>query len=199
MARRLKGRAASAGRNRRLQSSLALVAAAIVVYPLAASAIAGRQPAAREVARAAVASMPACATRNLVMWLDTNGEASAGSVHYELELTNLSRHTCVLRGYPGVSAVKLTGRPLGAPAARDAHTAVRTIVLASGRSASAALQITDTDVFDSTVCRSITAAGLRVFPPNRTTSKVVPFPFRACSRPGPTYLRVQTVTTATPR
>ena len=195
MAGRLKGRAAPAGRNSRLQSSLALVAAAIVVYPLAASAIAGG----RSAARAAVASRPACATRNLVLWLDTNGEASAGSVHYELELTNLSGHACVLRGYPGVSAVNLTGRPLGAPAARDAHIAVRTIVLASGRSASAALQIADTDVFDSTACRSTTAAGLRVFPPNQTTSKVVPFPFRACSRPGPTYLRVRTVTTATPR
>src|SRR3954470_21049912 len=105
---------------------------------------------ARAAARAAVASVPACATSNLVIWLDTNAEASAGSVHYELEFTNLSRHSCLMRGYPGVSAVKLTGRLLGAPAVRDPPTTVRTIVLASGRSAGAALQLAGTDGFDST-------------------------------------------------
>src|SRR3954451_15019494 len=95
--RRLKDRIASARRVGSLQSSLALVAAAIVVYPLAASAIAGRPMTARAAARAAVASVPACATSNLVIWLDTNAEASAGSVHYELEFTNLSRHSCLMR------------------------------------------------------------------------------------------------------
>jgi hypothetical protein len=39
----------------------------------------------------------------------------------------------------------------------------------------------------------VTAAGLRVYPPNLTTSKVVPFPFSACSLTGPVYLNVRAV------
>ena len=39
----------------------------------------------------------------------------------------------------------------------------------------------------------LTAAGLRVYPPNLTTSKVVPFPFSACSLTGPVYLNVRAV------
>ena len=35
--------------------------------------------------------------------------------------------------------------------------------------------------------------GPAVYPPNQTASKVVPYPFLACSRPGPVYLSVQAV------
>ena len=146
-------------------------------------------------AHATAAHVPACATRDLVVWLDTNGDAAAGSVHYELQLTNLSGHPCALRGYPGVSAVDLAGHQLGTPALRNRRDAVRTISLAPGRSASAALQIANTDVYPAKRCRSTMAAGLRVYPPNQTASKVAPYPFRACSRPGPAYLQVTAVTT----
>jgi Domain of unknown function (DUF4232) len=88
-------------------------------------------------------------------------------------------------------------RRLGTPAARNARDAVRAITLPPGISASAALQIADTDGFPSGTCRATTAAGLRVYPPNEAASKVVPYPFRASSRPGPTYLQVATVTKAT--
>jgi Domain of unknown function (DUF4232) len=176
--------------------SLAALAAALASLSLATLAIAGRSAAPR-MSHASAAGVPGCATNSLVVWLDTNGDAAAGSVHYELQFTNLSSHSCVLRGYPGVSAVDLAGHRLGAPAARNARTPVRAITLAPRVSASAALQIADTDVFPSTTCRATTAAGLRVFPPNETASKVVPYPFRACTRPGPTYLQVGTVTKAT--
>jgi hypothetical protein len=167
-------------------SLLAAVIFAAVASSFAASSIAGAQPAGTE----------GCATPNLVVWLDTNGDAGAGSVHYELELTNLSKSTCVLRGFLGVSAVDLAGRQLGAPASRNAGNTVRPITLAPGGTASAALKIADTGVFPSTTCRATTAAGLRVYPPNQTASKLVPYPFRACSRPGPIYLRVGTTTTS---
>jgi hypothetical protein len=36
----------------------------------------------------------------------------------------------------------------------------------------------------------VTAAGLRVYPPNQTRARLVPFPFGACSRAGPIYLHV---------
>jgi len=145
-------------------------------------------------ARAAPA--PGCATGNLVVWLDTNGDAAAGSVHYELELTNLSGRSCTLRGYPGVSAVDLAGRQLGNAALRNRADPVRTIALAPGGTASASLQIANTDVYPATRCRPTRAAGLRVYPPNQKASKVAPYPFRACSRSGVTYLQVRAVTKA---
>jgi hypothetical protein len=67
------------------------------------------------------------------------------------------------------------------------------VTIASDATAVAVLQIVDADNFPSAVCRPTTAAGLRVYPPNQTASKVVPYPFLACSRPGPVYLSVQAV------
>jgi len=166
------------------KSVLTGLAAALALF-LAGSATAGHR------------GITACATRDLVVWLDTNGDAAAGSVYYELELTNLSRQSCVLRGYPGVSGVDLAGRPLGAPAIRNAGNTVGPVVLSPGDSASALLKIADTGVFPSATCRTTTAAGLRVYPPNETASAVVPYPFRACSGPGATYLQVRAVTSAT--
>jgi hypothetical protein len=142
---------------------------------------------------AAASTTPRCATSSLVVWLDTQGEGAAGSVFYKLEFTNLSKRACRLFGYPGVSAVDLPGRQLGSAAARNRSFTPRPVTLARGATATAALQIAQALNFPASSCRAVTAAGLRVFPPNQTASKVVPFPFRACSRAGPVYLTVQAV------
>ncbi|HEY5318726.1 MAG TPA: DUF4232 domain-containing protein [Solirubrobacteraceae bacterium] len=139
------------------------------------------------------ASTPKCATSGLVVWLDTQGNGTAGSTYYTLEFTNLSGHTCTLGGYAGVSAVDLAGHQLGSAASRDKATSPHTITLAAGASATAVLRIVEAGNFPGSACHQVTAAGLRVFPPNLTTSKVVPFPFPACSRSGPVYLSVRAV------
>jgi len=142
----------------------------------------------------AASGTPNCATGALVAWLDTNGDSAAGSTYFKLELTNLSGRRCALRGYPGVSAVDLAGRQLGSAAGRNAHTRLSTVSLAPGRTAAAVLQVAHAGVYPTAECRPVTAAGLRIFPPNQKASKVAPFPFRACSRVGPVYLHVQAVT-----
>ncbi len=142
--------------------------------------------------RAAVtAAMPVCATSGLVIWLNTQGDGAAGSSYYHLELTNLSGHACSISGYPGVSAVNLAGHQLGAAAGRDRAQPSPLLALAPGATAAVLLRIVDADNFPASRCRQVTAAGLRVYPPNQTTAKLVPFPFRACSRLGPTYLTVR--------
>lgn len=140
---------------------------------------------------AAVAATPSCQTGGLVVWLDTNGNGTAGTIFYTLHFTNLSGHTCTLRGYPGVSAVNLGGRLIGRPASRLTGHPVRTITLRNGRTASATLGAVDTGALPT--CAMATAAGLRVFPPNSTVSKTIPFPFPACSNTGATFLRVDPV------
>jgi hypothetical protein len=164
----------------RLLFTLALVAAAV--------------PASLPAAHASTTTTPACRTSALVVWIDTHGDGAAGSTFYHLEFTNLSGSRCTLTGYPGVSAVDLAGRRLGSPAARDPATGPRTVTLAAGRTVTSVLQIADAGVFAPAACRPVTAAGLRVYPPGRRRSKVIPFPFRACSRSGPAYLHVRAVT-----
>jgi hypothetical protein len=134
-----------------------------------------------------------CKTSGLVVWLNTQGDATAGSVYYRLQFTNQSGSACVLTGYPGVSAFDLRGRALGSAASRNTST-VRTIRLASGATARAVLRIAVAGNYPESTCHRVSAAGLRVYPPNTTTSKVIPLPFEACSRSGPVYLSVNAVT-----
>jgi hypothetical protein len=139
------------------------------------------------------AATPACQTAGLVVWIDTQANGAAGHLIYTLNFTNLSGHKCTLRGYPGISGVSITGGQLGAAATKDAVRPVKTITLRNGRTATTLVQITDVGVFSPSTCKPVTAAGLRVFPPNQTASKMVPFPFQACSRSAVGYIGVQAV------
>jgi Protein of unknown function (DUF4232) len=178
-----------------LRSALLLAAAAL------ASVIAITLPSSSPATAAALAAAtPSCATSGLVIWLsEVPGGGTAGSIYYKLELTNLSGHTCTLLGYPGVSAVNLAGRQLGAGAMRETARRPRLVTLvsgtptlANGTTASAVLRIIDAGVEPS--CRPVTAAGLRVYPPGQSSSKMVPFPFQSCSRAGRSNLAVQALT-----
>ena len=146
--------------------------------------------AARPTARAIT---PGCETPGLVIWLDTNGDAGAGSVFYKLKFTNLSGHTCTLNGFPFINAVSLTGRLLGHRAAFTGGP-VRQVTLNQGQTVTAELQIVNVLNIPASRCKPVTAAGFRVFPPNQTRAKVVPFPFGACSANGPVYMFVRPVT-----
>lgn len=141
-----------------------------------------------------VAHIPACTTGGLVEWMNTQGNGAAGTIYYSLRFTNLSGHTCTLRGYPGVSGVSLGGAQLGSAAGRDSTTPVRTISIGQGKTATATLGITDVGALSPSACRPTTAAGLRIYAPNQRAPKLIPFPFNACARAGITYLRVRTVT-----
>ncbi len=79
--------------------------------------------------------------------------------------------------------VNLSGGRIGVPArwGNPGNAKLRTVRLAKGGTATAVLAITDVDVYPPNVCRQVTAAGLRVYPPNQFTSKLVPYPIRACS------------------
>ena len=164
--------------SRRLAGAAAIACAAALIPVAALAASAG--PAAG--AAPAAASTPPCQTAGLVMWL-ANGNAAAGTFYYDLNFTNLSGHACTLRGHPGVSAVNLSGGHVGRPAGwgNPGNARLRTIRLANGATATAVLAVTDVYNYPASVCRRVTAAGLRVIPPNQFTSKLVPYPIGACS------------------
>ena len=173
---------------RRITAGAAVVGALMLAPAIAmASADSPAHP-------AAAAAAPACQTPGLVIWLDTNGNGTAGTTFFKLHFTNLSGRACTLNGFPFLFAVNLAGHQVGRRAAFR-NPAPHQVMLANGKTATAVLGIVDTGVFSRSACRPVTAAGLRVFPPNQTRSKLIPFPFSSCSRlHGPASLNVGAVT-----
>jgi Protein of unknown function (DUF4232) len=177
-------------RNARLITAGVAIAGALMLAPAIALASAG-SPARPDGA----AVTPSCETPGLVIWLDTNGRVASGTAFFKLHFTNLSGHACTLNGFPFLNAVNLTGHQVGPAAVFRTPPPPHLVTLGNGKTATAKLGIVDTGVFLRSACRPVTAAGLRVFPPNQTRAKLVPFPFSACSRPrGPVSLNVGAVT-----
>jgi hypothetical protein len=83
----------------------------------------------------AASATPSCTTANLDVWLNTEGNGAAGSSYYNLNFTNLSAHTCTMRGYAGVSGITQAGIQLGSAASRNAEHAPALITLTSARTA----------------------------------------------------------------
>jgi hypothetical protein len=174
-------------------AGVAALACAAVLAPVTALAATGGP--------AAAASTPGCTTSGLVIWLNTSGSGYAGGEDYTLNFTNLSGHACTLRGYPGVSAVSISGRRIGHPAGWAAARPAM-VRLADGATATAGLQASDPGNF-GTACflpgpqgragKLPTAAGLRVYPPNQFTAKVIPLPFYACHGTTPVWMYAQPV------
>ncbi|MGO8959431.1 MAG: DUF4232 domain-containing protein [Streptosporangiaceae bacterium] len=173
---------------RRITAGAAIVGALMLAPAIAlASAASPDRPDATAVA-------PLCQTPGLVIWLDTTGNGAAGTIYYNLHFTNLSGHACTLNGFPFLFAVNLAGHQVG-PRAKFRKPSPHLVTLGNGKTATAVLGIVDTGVFPASACHAVTAAGLRVYPPNQTRAKLVPFPFSACSRAhGPTSLYVGAVT-----
>jgi hypothetical protein len=167
--------------SRRIVAAAAVTCAAALA-PAAALASSGPHPG----ARTATAS---CATSGLDVWLDTQGSGAAGTTYYFLNFTNLSGSTCTLFGYPGVSGVTLSGTQIGSAASRSGSSPA-TVTLANGATTHALVGIVNAGVISPSQCHPVAAAGLRVYPPNQTKSRVAPFPFTACSKNGPTYLTI---------
>jgi Protein of unknown function (DUF4232) len=172
----------------------------ITVAAVAACA-AGLWPASALAAQAssvgAGTSVPACETPGLVVWLNTTGNGAAGSISYQMQFTNLSGHRCTLNGFPFVLGVGLGGHQIGRRASFDRSHPPQTVTILAGRTATAVLQVEEVGDFSPSVCHPRTAAGLRVYPPNQTRSKTIPFPFAACSARGlkaPVYMKVGPVT-----
>lgn len=167
--------------------------AATAVLAVAAATIAFAAPSAAAPGATASATPP-CKTSGLDIWFENEiGGGTAGSVFYRFQLTNLSARTCTLKGYPKVLAVNLKGQRIGSPASHEATVKPHLVKLAPEKSAPAVVRVVDADNFPPSACHPVTAAGFRVFPPGNTASRLVPFPFRACSKAGNGNLAVRVV------
>jgi len=143
---------------------------------------------------AGTSSAPPCKTSGLDIWFEPEiGGGTAGSIFYRFQLTNFSKHSCTLRGYPKVFAANLAGHRFGAAASHEEVTAPHTVSLAPGGSASALVRVAEAGNFSPSDCHPVMAAGFRVSPPGQSASRFVPFPFEACAKVGHSNLAVQAV------
>jgi hypothetical protein len=174
------------GRRVTVGVGVAVLALTLVMTPLA-GAVSVKS------ARSGPLLLQRCQEPSLVVWLNTTSNGAAGSFYYDLQFTNLSGASCELSGFPGVSTVGLTGSQVGLAAGRSTTGPIVLVRLAPGATATSVIQLTDVGNFPSNMCHEVLAAGLRVYPPGATASKLIPYPFEACSSGGAVFLHVRSV------
>ncbi|ALV47190.1 hypothetical protein MB46_18535 [Arthrobacter alpinus] len=124
---------------------------------------------------------PLCTAASLTGALDDTGGGAAGSIYMSLVLTNGSKASCILDGYPGVSLVQAgTIEPIGAPAERDAQAPSNgPITLAPGEHATATFRYTQAGNYQD--CQHVDTDAVLVYPPSATDSLEIPHSMTACS------------------
>ena len=150
---------------------------------------------AADTSHAAPAAVRACTAEDLGAWVAvTQVNGAAGSSYWPLQFTNLSRHACAMRGFPGVSAVDRNGHQLGSPASRDHVIPSRTVMLAPGATAHTLLRYGDVTVATAPGCHpTFRTFELRIYPPGQHHATYAAFDLEACSHGGPVYLSVEPV------
>jgi Protein of unknown function (DUF4232) len=99
-----------------------------------------------------------------------HGDAAAGTAYRPLVFTNISDHSCVIQGFPGVSYVGgPDGHQIGRPAEREGNKGPA-ITLGRGEQANAVIGFATVQNYDAAVCRPEAVRGLRVYPPQETAS-----------------------------
>jgi hypothetical protein len=181
---------------RRAAAVIAAASAAGVIATSAAVAAASSGAVlTADTSRAASAAVPACTAKDLGVWVAVSqGNGAAGSLYLPLQFTNLSRHACAMRGFPGVSAIDRNGHQLGSPASWDHVIPSRTVVLAPEATAHTILGYRDVTVTSTPGCHpTFGTFELRVYPPGQRGATYAAFDLQACSHAGPIYLGVEPV------
>jgi len=180
---------------RRITAVIAAASATGLIAVSASAAGSSGAVLASDTARTTAAAVPACAAADLGAWVAVSqSDGAAGSIFYPLQFTNLSRHACAMRGFPGISAIARNGHQLGSPAGWDHTRPVRTVVLATGATAHATLRYGDVTVATSPGCHPVPGLfELRVYPPGQRQATYAAFSVEACSHTGPVYLDVTPV------
>jgi len=134
-------------------------------------------------------------------------EGAAGTVYYEMALTNIGSKRCALEGYPGVSLLDAAGRQLGAPADREpagqppgaAGASGGRIALAPGGLLVFTVLVTQPGVLPGCLTPDTfgKAFTMQIYPPDNTVSLQVALAggqgAQACAAPSVHELKVTTV------
>lgn len=121
-------------------------------------------------------------------------EGTAGTMYRALVLTNVSRRSCTVQGFPEVAFVASDDwRQVGEMAVHVGEKGP-VIRLAAGAAAAAPVGFVDINNFDPEVCQAVPVRGLMVIPPRGSNALLVPYKTIACSGPIPSgQLSVRTL------
>ena len=133
------------------------------------------------------ASTPTCSAAHTFVWASTDGNGTAGTTYYVIEISNVGSSSCTLHGYARVWAVSQAGALVGRPATNSAASPAPSLVtLAPDATAHVMLGVVDTGALCGT--HGVTSFGLRVVPPGQTLApspgerdEVDSFPLEVCS------------------
>ncbi|MET9960003.1 DUF4232 domain-containing protein [Streptomyces sp. NPDC006326] len=123
----------------------------------------------------ALPKAPTCHVADLNLAIG-EADGAAGSLYYPIQFTNTSTHTCVLRGYPGVSVVDVRHRQIGTSAARTGEQ-VNTVSVEPGETVTATFRTNSEGV--GLGCRR-TSTYVKVYPPNSYQAVQIPYHLRVC-------------------
>jgi Protein of unknown function (DUF4232) len=155
-------------------------AAVIALSPIAPSA-----PRSLSTLASATTSLTPCTAADLGVWVEADWmEGAMGIVYMPLEFTNLSGHTCTLRGFPHVSAIGRDGNRLGNSAAPQQPGRAQTVRLAPGETGYAMLEYSDVMAGNCPPADRATGFELRVYPPGQHQSNRALWDFGTCSARG---------------
>lgn len=113
------------------------------------------------------ASETTCNADELGLAVSPSSESGAGTIAYTLILTNISKRTCTLGGFPGVSLVNENGNQIGSPAVRATNYTEKKLTLSPNVKVKATVSTSNSSNFSDGQCRT-GATKLRVYPPNDT-------------------------------
>jgi len=181
-----------------LRVTTAVAAASVAGLIAASAAVAASSSGAVLTANttpAAPVAIRACTADDLGAWVAVSqSDGAAGTIFFPLQFTNLSRHACAMRGFPGVSAVDRNNHQLGGPAGWDHVVPARTVVLAPGATAHTILGYSDVVVSSGPGCHpTFGTFELRVYPPGQHRATYAAFDLQACSHAGSVYLGVEPI------
>ncbi|MBV8931406.1 MAG: DUF4232 domain-containing protein [Kutzneria sp.] len=129
-------------------------------------------------------------------------DGGMGKASQLMVFTNVSKYSCTIAGFPGVSYVTGdNGSQVGAPAQHNG-TETPQVTLAPGQAASSRIDMQEVEaVPQGTDCRPTALRGLRVYPPDDTAAMFVSLPPLAsgdqrqgCANPAIDQLAVAPVT-----
>lgn len=129
-----------------------------------------------------------CATGSLSAEVTpAEGGGAAGSVYWDVVLTNTGSAECTVTGFPGVSFTDASGAQVGEPAEREAAEGV-TVALAPGASAVAPLRVTSPGIIGG--CTPTTASSVVIYPPDQTESLTAAAEIEVCAEQPSTTIGV---------
>ena len=124
---------------------------------------------------ASTVKTPTCATSQLTASLG-GGDAGAGNLYRFLELTNHSKTSCELDGFPGLSLLNAHGQQIGAAATFDHSIAGSPVTVRPGQSVSDTIHTLNSG---ATSCQG-TSTELRIYPPANKAALVIPGKVMLC-------------------